>query len=448
MRFFSKIKDIWSHEELRNKIGVTLGLILVYRIGSFIVLPGVNSDVLTEQMSALGGGGLGDILSLFTGGAFTRASIFALGIMPYISASIIIQLMSIAVPAVQKMQKEGESGRKKITQYTRLLTIAICLVQAPGYLKSTVVSVPGAVANPDMFWWFSAITIIVSSTLVIMWLGERITDKGVGNGISLLIMIGIIATFPQALIQEFMHPDSTLYFFLVEIAFFLIVIGVSVALVQAIRKVPVQMAKLQQANGGMPSGAGARSFIPLKVNSSGVMPIIFAQAIMFVPLYLTQSESLQQNEFLQSLSDFNGVAYNVLFFFMIVAFTYFYTAITVNPNQMADDLKRQNSFIPGIKPGRPTAEFLDGILSKITLPGAIFLGLVAVLPAIVFRLGLTHSQSFAIFFGGTSLLIMVGVILDTLQQVESYLLSRHYDGLMKSGKMRSRSQSPVGGLGG
>ena len=414
MRFFSKIKDIWSHAELRNKIGVTLGLILVYRIGSFIVLPGVNSDVLTEQMSALGGGGLGDILSLFTGGAFTRASIFALGIMPYISASIIIQLMSIAVPAVQKMQKEGESGRKKITQYTRLLTIAICLVQAPGYLKSTVVSVPGAVSNPNMFWWFS----------------------------------GIIATFPQALIQEFMHPESTLYFFLVEIAFFLIVIGVSVALVQAIRKVPVQMAKLQQANGGMPSGAGARSFIPLKVNSSGVMPIIFAQAIMFVPLYLTQSESLQQNEFLQSLSDFNGVAYNVLFFFMIVAFTYFYTAITVNPNQMADDLKRQNSFIPGIKPGRPTAEFLDGVLSKITLPGAIFLGLVAVLPAIVFRLGLTHSQSFAIFFGGTSLLIMVGVILDTLQQVESYLLSRHYDGLMKSGKMRSRSQSPVGGLGG
>ena len=448
MRFFSKIKDIWSHEELRNKIGVTLGLILVYRIGSFIVLPGVNSDVLTEQMGALGGGGLGDILSLFTGGAFTRASIFALGIMPYISASIIIQLMSIAVPAIQKMQKEGESGRKKINQYTRFLTIAICLVQAPGYIKSTIVSVPGAVANPTMFWWFSAIMIIVCSTIVIMWLGERITDKGVGNGISLLIMIGIIATFPQALIQEFMHPDSTLYFFLVEIAFFLIIIGVSVALVQAIRKVPVQMAKLQQANGGMPTGAGARSFIPLKVNSSGVMPIIFAQAIMFVPLYLTQSESLQQNEFLQSLSDFNGLAYNVLFFFMIVAFTYFYTAITVNPNQMADDLKRQNSFIPGVKPGRPTSEFLDNVLSKITLPGAIFLGLVAVLPAIVFRLGLTHSQSFAIFFGGTSLLIMVGVILDTLQQVESYLLSRHYDGLMKSGKMRSRSQSPVGGLGG
>jgi preprotein translocase subunit SecY len=440
MRFFSKLADIWRHEELRNKIGITLGLILVYRIGSFIVLPGVNPDALADQSEGLGG-----LLSLFTGGAFSRASIFALGIMPYISASIIIQLMSIAVPAVQKMQQEGESGRKKITQYTRFLTIAISLVQAPGYLASTVVS---AVAVPDSLWWFSSVVIIVSSTLVIMWLGERITDKGVGNGISLLIMIGIIATFPQSLIQEFMHPDSTVYFFLVEIAFFLVVIGASVALVQGIRKVPVQMAKLQQADSPMPTGSGARSFIPLKVNSSGVMPIIFAQAIMFVPLYLTQAESLQNNAFLQSLSDFNGVGYNVLFFFMIVAFTYFYTAITVNPNQMADDLKRQNSFVPGIKPGRATAEFLDSVLSKITLPGALFLGLIAILPAIVFSLGLTHSQPFSIFFGGTSLLIMVGVILDTLQQVESYLLSRHYDGLMKSGNMRNRSQSPVGGLGG
>ena len=440
MRFFSKLADIWRHEELRNKIGITLGLILVYRIGSFIVLPGVNPDALADQSEGLGG-----LLSLFTGGAFSRASIFALGIMPYISASIIIQLMSIAVPAVQKMQQEGESGRKKITQYTRFLTIAISLVQAPGYLASTVVS---AVAVPDSLWWFSSVVIIVSSTLVIMWLGERITDKGVGNGISLLIMIGIIATFPQSLIQEFMHPDSTVYFFLVEIAFFLVVIGASVALVQGIRKVPVQMAKLQQADSPMPTGSGARSFIPLKVNSSGVMPIIFAQAIKFVPLYLTQAESFQNNAFLQSLSDFNGVGYNVLFFFMIVAFTYFYTAITVNPNQMADDLKRQNSFVPGIKPGRATAEFLDSVLSKITLPGALFLGLIAILPAIVFSLGLTHSQPFSIFFGGTSLLIMVGVILDTLQQVESYLLSRHYDGLMKSGNMRNRSQSPVGGLGG
>ncbi|HAI00835.1 MAG TPA: preprotein translocase subunit SecY [Flavobacteriales bacterium] len=448
MRFFQKIGDIWRHEELRQKLGVTLGLILVYRVGSFIVLPGVNSDVLAEQMSQLGSGGLGDILSLFTGGAFTRASIFALGIMPYISASIIIQLLSIAVPAVQKLQKEGESGRNKINQWTRFLTIAITLVQAPGYLASSVVSVPGVVQRPDAFWWFSAVTILTCSTLLIMWLGERITDKGVGNGISLLIMIGIIATFPQAIVQEFAHPDTTLFFFLVELAFLLIIIGASVALVQAIRKVPVQMAKMQQAGGMLPAGEGARSFIPLKVNSSGVMPIIFAQAIMFVPLYLTQSEALQGNEILQSLSDFNGLWYNVLFFVMIVVFTYFYTAITVNPNQMADDLKRQNSFVPGVKPGRPTAEFLDEVLSRITLPGAVFLGLIAVLPAIVFQLGLTKAQTFAIFFGGTSLLIMVGVILDTLQQIESYLLSRRYDGLMKSGKMRGRPQSPVGGIAG
>jgi preprotein translocase subunit SecY len=260
-------------------------------------------------------------------------------------------------------------------------------------------------------------------------------------------MIGIIATFPQALIQEFVHPDTTLFFFLVEVAFLLIVIGLSVALVQAIRKVPVQMAKMQQATGShLPQGEGARSYIPLKVNSSGVMPIIFAQAIMFVPLYLTQNEAFQESTVLQSLSDFNGLAYNILFFFMIVIFTYFYTAITVNPNQMADDLKRQSSFVPGVKPGKPTADYLDKVLSNITLPGAVFLGLIAVLPAIVFSLGLTKAQGFSIFFGGTSLLIMVGVILDTLQQIESYLLSRHYDGLMKSGKLRGRPQSPVSGI--
>jgi preprotein translocase subunit SecY len=445
--FFNQIQNIWKHEELRQKLGITLGLILVYRIGSFIVLPGVNSDVLAEQMAAASSGGLGDILSLFTGGAFSRASIFALGIMPYISASIIVQLLGIAVPAVQKMQAEGESGRKKINQWTRFLTIAITLVQAPGYLASTVVAVPGAVANPTAFWWFASVVILVASTLVIMWLGERITDKGVGNGISLLIMIGIIATFPQALIQEFVHPDTTLFFFLIEVAFLLVVIGLSVALVQAIRKVPVQMAKMQQSSGShLPQGEGARSYIPLKVNSSGVMPIIFAQAIMFVPLYLTQNESFQDSSVLQSLADFNGWAYNVLFFLMIVIFTYFYTAITVNPNQMADDLKRQSSFVPGIKPGKPTSDYIDKVLSNITLPGAVFLGLIAVLPAIVFSLGLTKAQGFSIFFGGTSLLIMVGVILDTLQQIESYLLSRHYDGLMKSGKLRGRPQSPVSGM--
>ncbi len=453
MRFFSKIKDIWSHEELRKKIAITLGLILIFRLGSFIPLPGVNYDVITgilDSKTGSGGGGFGDILSLFTGGAFNRASIFALGIMPYISASIIIQLMSIALPSIQKMQKEGESGRKKITQYTRFLTIAICLVQSPGYIKGYVVNqqfqgVP-AVANQSPFWWFAAVLIMVCCTLVIMWIGEKITDKGVGNGISLLIMIGIIASFPQSIIQEWELSDP--FFFIIEMAFLIIVIGVCVALVQAIRKVPVQMAKLQQASTGMPAGTGARNFIPLKVNASGVMPIIFAQVIMTVPLYLSQSDTFKENEFINSLGNIEGFGYNLILFIMVVAFTFFYTAITINPNQMADDLKRQNSFIPGVKPGRSTSKFLDGIISRITLPGAIFLGLVTILPAVVMKLNLTHDMSFAMFFGGTSLLIMVGVILDTLQQIESYLLSRHYDGLMKSGKMRNRSQSPVSGLGG
>lgn len=447
--FFKKLKDIYQHEELRKKILITLGFILIYRVGSFIVLPGVNSNALEAEMGDLGDSGLGGLLALFTGGAFTRASIFALGIMPYISASIIIQLLSIAVPSVQKLQKEGESGRKKINQWTRFLTIAITLVQAPGYLASSVVSVNGAVPNADGFWWFSSVVIITCSTLLIMWLGERITDKGIGNGISLLIMIGIIATFPQAIIQEFSLPETKIYFFLVEIAALLIVIGASVALVQAVRRVPVQMAKTMQGGSThLPTGEGQRSYIPLKLNSAGVMPIIFAQAIMFVPLYLTQTDTFRESQVLNELGDFNGFWYNLIFFLMIVVFTYFYTAITVNPNQMADDLKRQGSFVPGVKPGRATAEFLDGVLSRITLPGSIFLGLIAILPAIVFQIGLTNAQSFAIFFGGTSLLIMVGVILDTLQQVDSYLLSRHYDGLMKSGKMRGRQNSPVSGIAG
>ncbi|MFZ8836836.1 MAG: preprotein translocase subunit SecY [Flavobacteriales bacterium] len=441
--FFTQISNIWKHEELRQKLGITLGMILVYRIGSFIVIPGVNSDKLAEQLGTAGSGGLGDLLSLFTGGAFNRASIFALGIMPYISASIIMQLLGIAVPAVQKMQADGESGRKKINQYTRLLTIAITLVQAPGYLQTSVIGY-GAVEDDGTFWWFSAVLILVCSTLLIMWLGERITEKGVGNGISLLIMIGIIATFPQSLLQE--ATTSTPFFFLVEIAFLLIVIGASVALVQALRKVHVQMAKMQTGGSHLPQGEGARSYIPLKVNSAGVMPIIFAQAIMFIPLYLTQSETFENNSFLTQLSDFNGLWYNLIFFLMIVIFTYFYTAITVNPNQMADDLKRQNSFIPGVKPGKPTADFLEKILSNITLPGSLMLAFIAILPAIVYSLGLTENQGFSMFFGGTSLLIMVGVVLDTLQQIESYLLSRHYDGLMKSGKLRGRPQSPVGGI--
>jgi len=436
MKFFQVLGDIWRHEELRKKIGITLGMILIYRIGSYIPIPGVD---LPESGSVGDTEGLGGLLGLFTGGAFTRASIFALGIMPYISASIIMQLLGIAVPSVQKLQKEGESGRNKINQWTRFLTIAITLVQAPGYLASRV-----AVGTEPTFWWISSVTILTCSTLLIMWLGERITEKGVGNGISLLIMIGIIATFPQSILAEF--EVAPFFFFIVEFAVLLIVIGASVALVQALRKVPVQMAKMQQAGGVLPAGEGARSYIPLKVNSSGVMPIIFAQAIMFIPLYL--QGTIENNPVLMALGDFNGLWYNVTFFTMIVVFTYFYTAITVNPNQMADDLKRQNSFIPGVKPGKPTADFLDNVLSRITLPGAVFLGLIAVLPAVMIAIGLVENQSFAMFFGGTSLLIMVGVVLDTLQQIESYLLSRRYDGLMKSGKLRGRPQSPVGGIAG
>ncbi len=445
--FFKKLRDIWHHEELRKKILLTLGLILIYRVGSFIILPGINSEALAQNSTA-GGGGLLDLLSLFTGGAFNRASIFALGIMPYISASIIMQLLGIAVPTIMKMQKEGESGRKKINQYTRFLTIAIALVQSPGYLASTVASVPGAVPNPTAFWWFSAVTILTCCTLLIMWLGERITDKGIGNGISLIIMIGIIASLPQAIAQEFIHPDNSLYFFLIEIAALLVVIGASVLLTLGVRRVPVHSARRTAGASHLPAGEQARSYIPLRVNSAGVMPIIFAQAIMFVPLYLTQTDTFKESAALQELGNFNGFWYNLVFGLMIVVFTYFYTAITVNPNQMADDLKRQGNFIPGIKPGRPTAEHLDNILSRITLPGAVFLALIAILPAIVYALGLTKTQAFGIFFGGTSLLIMVGVVLDTLQQIESHLLSRHYDGLMKSGKLRSRTTAPVSGLAG
>ena len=417
-------------------------MILIYRIGCFVIIPGVDSAELERQLASGVSGGFGDLLNIFSGGAFNRASIFSLGIMPYISASIIMQLAGIAVPAVQKMQKEGESGRKRLTQYTRFLTIAITLVQAPGYLASTVAS---AVDSDSTFWYASSTILLTCCTLFIMWLGEKITDKGIGNGISIIIMIGIIAGLPQALIQEF--SASNFYFFLVEIALLFIVIMASVALVQAVRRVPVHFAKSNFAAGSaLPKGEQARSFIPLKVNSSGVMPIIFAQALMFVPLYLGQLDSLQNSSVVAALSDFNGVWYNILFAIMIILFTYFYTAITVNVNQISDDMKRNGSFVPGIKPGRPTAEYLDEILSRITLPGSVFLALIAVLPAIVMALGLAKNQNFALFFGGTSLLIMVGVVLDTLQQIESHLLSRHYDGLMQSGSLKGRTGMPVSGI--
>ena len=438
-KFFSTLMQIWNIEDLRNRIIITLSLILIYRIGSFVILPGINAEALAN--ANIGGGGLGEILALFTGGAFSRASVFALGIMPYISASIIMQLMGVAVPAIQKMQKEGESGRQKISQYTRFLTIIITGFQAPGYLSSTVVNVPGAVENPSTFWWASSIIILTSATLFVMWLGERITEKGIGNGISLIIMIGIISNLPAAFIQEFIgriDGAGGMVMLLVELLILVLIIAGTVALIQAVRRVPVQYAKRISGIQGL--GSGARQFIPLKVNAAGVMPIIFAQAIMFVPLYIAQAVEIE-SEVLMELGDIGGIYYNILFALVIILFTYFYTAITVNPTQMADDLKRNGGFVPGVKPGKATAEFLDVIISRITLPGSLFTAVVAITPAIAMAVGI--KQGFAIFYGGTSLLIIVGVVLDTLQQIESHLLMRHYDGLMKSGKIRGRSSSPV-----
>lgn len=438
--FIATLQHIWKIEDLRKRILLTLALILIYRLGSFVILPGINAEAMAS--ANVGGGGLGEILALFTGGAFSRASVFALGIMPYISASIIMQLLGIAIPSIQKMQKEGESGRQKINQTTRFLTIAITAVQAPSYLASTVVNVPGAVANPSLFWWVSSVIILTSGTLFIMWLGERITEKGIGNGISLIIMIGIIARLPAAFIQEFVgriDGAGGMVMLLVEIVVLLLIIGFTVALVQAVRRVPVQYAKRISGIQGM--GSGARQFIPLKVNAAGVMPIIFAQAIMFIPLYLAQAINEEPGSILIALGDIQGVPYNILFAVVIILFTYFYTAITVNPTQMADDLKRNGGFIPGIKPGKSTSEFLDTIISRITLPGAIFTAFIAIIPSIAMAAGI--KQGFAIFYGGTSLLIIVGVVLDTLQQIESHLLMRHYDGLMKSGKVRGRSTSAV-----
>jgi preprotein translocase subunit SecY len=434
------IKNIWRIEELRNRILITLGLLLVYRIGSFIVLPGVDSRQMAA--GAAGGGGLVEILSIFTGGAFTRASIFALGIMPYISASIIMQLMGLAVPAVQKMQKE-ESGRRKINQYTRYLTILICVFQAPSYILSTI----EPEARPDsQFWLFSSVVILTASTLFVMWLGERITERGLGNGISLIIMIGIVAMLPQSLAQEVvgrMGPGGGgMVLLLVEVVIWLLIIAGCILLVQGTRRIPVQFAKRVQGN---KQYGGVRNYIPLKVNAAGVMPIIFAQAIVLIPMYVAQAFD-EPPGWLVTIANNQGFAYNFTLFLMVVAFTYFYTAITVNPVQLADDMKRNGGFIPGVKPGKQTASHIDELLSRITLPGAIFLGLVAILPAFATMAGV--KQGFAQFFGGTSLLIMVGVLLDTLQQIESHLLMRHYDGLMKSGRIKGRSGGAAYGMAG
>ncbi|MAY84064.1 MAG: preprotein translocase subunit SecY [Flavobacteriales bacterium] len=444
-RFFETLKNIWTIEDLRVRILNTLGLLLIYRLGSYVVIPGVNSAAL-EIANAGNTGGIAGLLDLFAGGAFSRASIFALGIMPYISASIVVQLLGIAIPYFQKLQKEGESGRRRINQITRMLTIAIVGFQAPGYIASQVpeMTASGMMVRPDtFFWWITTVIILITGTMFVMWLGERITEKGLGNGISLIIMIGIIANLPFAFVAEFASrvKGGGLVILLVELVILLLVIIATILLVQGTRRVPVQFAKRVVGN---KQYGGVRQYIPLKVNAAGVMPIIFAQAIMFVPITLVgfaDSDSL--TGVMAALSDYTGFWYNLVFAVMIIAFTYFYTAVTVNPNQMAEDMKKNGGFIPGVKPGKRTAEFLDTVLSRITLPGSIFLAIVAILPAFASQFGV--NGQFAQFYGGTSLLILVGVILDTLQQVESHLLMRHYDGLMKSGRIKGRSSINMAG---
>ena len=426
------LKNIWKIEELRNRILTTLGFLLIYRLGSFVVLPGIDPQQLGNLQNQTSDGLLG-LLNMFTGGAFSHASIMALGIMPYISASIVIQLATMAVPYLQKLQKDGESGRTKISQITRYLTVLITCFQAPGYIANLKATLP-----PEAFllssgsFWFSSIIILVTGTMFAMWLGEKITDSGIGNGISLLIMVGIIASLPQAFLFEVGRANPLII--LVELVIMLVVILASVLLVQGVRRIPIQYAK----RGATAQIAAARQYLPLKVNASGVMPIIFAQAIMFIPITfagLSDSDGVQN--FVATFSDFSGFWYNFVFAILIILFSYFYTAITVNTNQMADDLKRNGGFVPGVKPGKDTAGFLDGVMSRIVFPGSVFLALLAILPAFAMNAGV--NQSFAQFFGGTSLLIMVGVVLDTLQQIEGYLLNRHYDGLMQSGRMTGRS---------
>lgn len=432
-RFFQTIRNMFSIEDLRVRILNTIGFLIIFRLGSFVVLPGVDPDKLTLP------GGMFDFLDIFLGGAFNRASIFALGIMPYISASIVIQLLTVAVPYFQKMQKEGDSGRKKMTQITRVLTIAITAAQAISYIAVTIPAEAILVEN-RFFFTITSVVLITTGTMFCMWLGEKITDKGIGNGISMLIMIGIIAGFPQALIQEAAAKgmQGALLFILEILALFFVVMAV-VMLTQAVRRIPVQYAK--QVVGNKVYG-GQRQYIPLKVNSSGVMPIIFAQALMFIPGMVAgfwRDSSDIANTIGNTFNDFTSWQYNVVFGLLIIVFTFFYTAITVNPNDIADNLKRNGGFIPGIKPGKQTSEFIDNILTRITFPGSFFLAIVAILPAIASMAGVT--RGFSYFYGGTSLLIMVGVILDTLQQIESYLLMRHYEGLMKSGRIKGRSQN-------
>ncbi len=435
--FINTLKNIWKIDDLRVRIINTLGFVLIYRLGSYIVLPGVNSEALSRSANA--NSGLVGLINIFAGGAFSRASVFGLGIMPYISASIVVQLLGMALPYFRKLQMEGESGRKKINQYTRYLTVLITVLQAPGYIATQISNHPGAVSDQSSFWMIQSVLVLVTGTMFVMWLGEKITDKGIGNGISIIIMIGIISRLPFAFISEFgsrlSGEGGGLIMLLIEMVLLFFVIIGSILLVQGTRKLPVQYAKKIVGNKQF---GGVRQYIPLKVNAAGVMPIIFAQAIMFIPLTIAGfSQSQALSGFVQTFSNHYGLWYNIVFALLIIVFTYFYTAITVNPNQMAEDMKKNSGFVPGVKPGKKTAEFIDAVMSRITLPGSIFLAVLAILPAFAVKLNIT--PEFAQFYGGTSLLILVGVVLDTLQQIESHLLMRHYDGLMKSGRIKGRS---------
>ena len=439
-RLIETLKNIYKIEDLRFRIGTTLLLLLIYRLGSYVSLPGIDPAQL-ENLKNQSSDGLLGLINMFSGGAFSQASIFALGIMPYISASIVVQLLGIAVPYFQRLQKEGESGRRKINQITRYLTVLILIPQASAYLANLHYQLPATAFAANGFWQFNvpSIVILTSGSMFVLWLGERITDKGIGNGISLIIMIGIIARLPQAVVQEFAsrfgQQGGGMVMFLVEFVILFLVFVASILLVQGTRKIPVQYAKRIVGN---KQYGGVRQYIPLKVNAAGVMPIIFAQAIMMVPITLigfSKSDSLRG--FAAAVTNINGIWYNSIEFLLVVAFTYFYTAITVNPTQMAEDMKKNGGFIPGVKPGKKTVEYLDTIMSRITLPGSIFLGFITILPAFARLIGI--NQQFAYFYGGTSLLILVGVVLDTLQQIESHLLMRHYDGLMKSGRIKGRS---------
>ena len=434
-KFFETIKNIYKIEELRTRIGYTMILVLIYRLGCFIVLPGVDPGRLADLQGSTQEGLVG-LLNMFSGGAFGNASIFALGVMPYISASIVVQLLGIFVPSFRKMQMEGESGRRKMNQITRYLTIMILCIQGPAYVTGMIPRYAVSVGWSSFVFNLVATVILMAGSMFVMWLGERITDRGIGNGISLIIMIGIVARLPYALVaeigQKFTTTNGGPLILVVEMLIWFFVLVAAIALVQAVRKVPVQYAKRVVGNRQY---GGVRQYIPLKINAAGVMPIIFAQALMLFPILFSRFDATRG--FAAAMSNYTGIWYNLVFGLLVVVFTYFYTAVTVNPTMMADDMKRNGGFIPGVKPGKKTVEYLDDIMSRVTLPGSIFLAIIAILPAIAIKLGVNNQ--FASFYGGTSLLITVGVVLDTLQQIESYLLMRHYDGLMKTGRLTGRS---------